>query len=308
MPYEKFEGDLIRPIEKSVKDGDTLLMKSEIRLTGIDTPETRFSRGENTSHYDSLLSLSNPKIKSFLRRISPGLRDYLKPKLENSEESVGLGTNQYECGKKGTKEFNSIVKTVMPGNASNLLIMTSLEVTDRYGRLIGYVNRKKRPKKGEVLVEKPTFESSFNVKVLNSGYAFMYLIYPNLLIEKGKTDHVSTAEILSSAADTGTPDIERPMIKTLRKTFKKAVSSGRGLFASRDAFKSEVKLDPFEFRYLARIFDKEDSNTKGPDRLCADMESRKLYPSDRYFEVRKENRLFFDEGDTKIAKKKYDPV
>ena len=43
MPYEKFEGDLIRPIKDAVKDGDTLLMRSEIRLTGVDTPETRFS-------------------------------------------------------------------------------------------------------------------------------------------------------------------------------------------------------------------------------------------------------------------------
>ena len=34
MPYEKFEGDLIRPIKDAVKDGDTLLMRSEIRLTG----------------------------------------------------------------------------------------------------------------------------------------------------------------------------------------------------------------------------------------------------------------------------------
>src|SRR5215207_2088224 len=149
MPYEKFEGDLIRPIEEAVKDGDTLLMRSEIRLTGVDTPETRFSRGEDTSSYDNLLTLSNPKIKSFLRRISPGLRDYLKPKLESANGSEGLGTNQYKCGKEGTKGFNTIVKSVMGDRASNLIIMTSVEVTDQYGRLLGYINRKKKPKKGE---------------------------------------------------------------------------------------------------------------------------------------------------------------
>ena len=64
MPYENFEGDLIRPVERSVKDGDTLAMKSEIRLVGIDTPETKFSLKE-TAKFDNLIILSNPKIKSF---------------------------------------------------------------------------------------------------------------------------------------------------------------------------------------------------------------------------------------------------
>ena len=76
----------------------------------------------------------------------------------------------------------------------------------------------------------------------------------------------------------------------------------------KDASKSDVFLDPFEFRYLARIFDAWSSNSKGPDRLCADMVSGKLYPADRYFEVPKENRLFFDKKDKKIAQKKYEWV
>lgn len=144
--------------------------------------------------------------------------------------------------------------------------------------------------------------------MLGTGYAFMYLIYPNLLVEKGETDRISMSALIASAADSRTADIERPMIKTVRKTFKKAVSSGRGLFASRDASKSKVTLDPFEFRYLARIFDKQGSSSKGPDRLCADMESGKLYPANRYFEVPRENRLFFNESDKKMAEKRYEPI
>ena len=304
---KKFEGDLIRPIKDAVKDGDTLLMRSEIRLTGVDTPETRFSIRGDTTNYDRLLTLTDPKIKSFLARIGSGLRDYLKPKLEFSNGNVGLGTNQYHWGKEGTREFSSIVEGVMTNRATNLLIMTSVEVTDQYGRLLGYINRKKKPKKGEVLVEKPSFESSLNVKMLGSGYAFMYLIYPNLVIEKGETERISMSTLLATASDTSLIDIERPMIKTVVKTFSKAVSSGRGLFKSKDANKAQVILDPFEFRYLARVFD-ENEKYKGPDRLCADIVSQKLYPADRYFEVAKKNRLFFNKGDEKIAKKKYDPV
>ena len=306
MPYEKFEGDIIRPIENAVKDGDTLLMRSEIRLTGVDTPETRFSKGD-TREYDNLLTLSNPKIKSFLARISPHLRDYLKPKLDLANDELGLGTNQYEWGKEGTRKFDSVVEGVMTNRATNLIIMTSVEVTDQYGRLLGYINRKKKPKRGEVLVEKPTFENSLNIKMLGTGYAFMYLIYPNLVIEKGEPERLSMLALLASASDTSILDIERPMIKTVVKTFSKAVSSGKGLFKSKDANKAQVILDPFEFRYLARIFN-ENEKYKGPDRLCADMVSQKLYPADRYFEVPKKNRLYFNKGDEKMAKKKYDPV
>ena len=63
----------------------------------------------------------------------------------------------------------------MTHNATNLILMTSIEVTDRYGRLIGYVNRKKTEKTGEVLKETLKFENSFNIRMLETGYAFNVL-------------------------------------------------------------------------------------------------------------------------------------
>jgi hypothetical protein len=38
------------------------------------------------------------------------------------------------------------------------------------------------------------------------------------------------------------------------------------------------------------------------------MESGKLYPANRYFEVPRENRLFFNESDKKMAEKRYEPI
>jgi len=49
-----------------------------------------------------------------------------------------------------------------------------------------------------------------------------------------------------------------------------------------------------------RVFD-ENEIYKGTDRLCADMVSQKLYPANRYFEVAKKNRLYFNKGDEKRA-------
>jgi Staphylococcal nuclease homologue len=72
----------------------------------------------------------------------------------------------------------------MTHNATNLILMTSIEVTDRYGRLIGYINRKETEKTGAVLKETLIFENSFNIRMMQTGYAFMYLLYPNLVIEK----------------------------------------------------------------------------------------------------------------------------
>jgi len=99
-----------------------------------------------------------------------------------------------------------------------------------------------------------------------------------------------------------TPDIEKPISKTIVKTFKKAISSGKGLFPTKKSADPKVVLDPFEFRYLGRIFDPTVSS-KSPDRFCADMVSRKLYPSDRYYEVPEENRLFYDKRYKKAALK-----
>jgi endonuclease YncB( thermonuclease family) len=293
MPYENFEGDVIRPIEESVKDGDTLKMMTEIRLVGVDTPETKFALKE-TKKFDTLISLDNPRIKTFLKETKPNLRDYLKPKIENSDGQIG--TNQFDHGKEATTEFTSVVQKIMTHNATNLILMTSIEVTDRYGRLLGYLNRKKTKKTGEILTDTLQFQNSFNMKMLDSGYGFMYLIYPNLIVQENE-----------KIGDHGKLDIEKPIIATIVKTFKNAISSGRGLFPSKNSENPKTIFDPFEFRYLARLFDPK-SSSKGPDRFCADMISGRLYPPHRYFEVPKENRLFFDKKHKKIAVKKYDPV
>jgi hypothetical protein len=131
--YENFEGDLIRPIDDLVKDSDTLAMRSdEIRMVGINTSETEFSLMD-TSKFDSRLSLSNQRLKDFLKETSRPLRDYLKPKIESNDK---IGTYQYEKGMLAKKEFKSLVGKMMNNpNSTNLILMTSIETTDRYGRL-----------------------------------------------------------------------------------------------------------------------------------------------------------------------------
>ena len=132
MLYENFEGDLIRPIDDLVKDSDTLAMRSdEIRMVGINTSETKFSLMD-TSKFDSRLSLSNQRLKDFLKEASKPLRDYLKPKIESNDK---IGTYQYEKGMLAKKEFKSLVGKMMNPNSTNLILMTSIETTDRYGRL-----------------------------------------------------------------------------------------------------------------------------------------------------------------------------
>jgi hypothetical protein len=53
------------------------------------------------------------------------------------------------------------------------------------GRLTDYVNRKKKKTLGEVVTEEVKFQDSFKMKMLATGYAFMYLVvYPNLVVGK----------------------------------------------------------------------------------------------------------------------------
>jgi hypothetical protein len=46
----------------------------------------------------------------------------------------------------------------------------------------GYVNRKKKKTVGEVVTEEVKFQDSFKMKMLATGYAFMYMVYPNLVV------------------------------------------------------------------------------------------------------------------------------
>jgi hypothetical protein len=46
----------------------------------------------------------------------------------------------------------------------------------------GYVNRKKKKTLGEVVTEEVKFQDSFKMKMLATGYAFMYLVYPRLVV------------------------------------------------------------------------------------------------------------------------------
>jgi hypothetical protein len=73
-------------------------------------------------------------------------------------------------------------------------------------------------------------------------------------------------------------------VKATVNTFKKAISFKNDLFSDGSSGDPDVILDPFEFRYLARIFDNS-AGAKRPDRLCADMKTHELYSANRYFEV-----------------------
>ena len=53
MPYEKFEGDLIRPIKDAVKDGDPLLMRDGNQTIGMPSQE-EFEEGEEIGERETL--------------------------------------------------------------------------------------------------------------------------------------------------------------------------------------------------------------------------------------------------------------
>ena len=91
--------------------------------------------------------------------------------------------------------------------------------------MTGYVNRKKKKTLGKVVTEEVVkFQDSFKMKMLATGYAFMYLVYPN---------------------DLTTPDLKRPPVKATVNTFKKAISFKNDLFSDGSSGDPDVILDPF---------------------------------------------------------------
>lgn len=135
--------------------------------------------------------------------------------------------------------------------------LTSIEVFDRYGRLLAYVAPSYTKEERESIV--PAKRPTFNLQMVQDGHATPLLIYPNI----PKPDD----------------------LKLLHDALVKARSKKRGLWASKVPV-----LHASEFRW---IVDTITGKRDGPDRYCGDFSTGKLYPPQRYPAVPLERRIWF---------------
>ncbi len=251
-----------RPIWVSATDGDTPTIQMPIRMLGMDAPELHYAGAIETKpgKYDA-------QMAGFLaqkgKTLFPGLKEHLKTRL-----TAKPCTRQITAGKAAFDHFQDIVrqrldrgigKNGKPLTPRRLFIMVSQDVFDKYGRLLAYVNAAYEKKEREKIP--PAKRPTFNLKMMQDGYAVNLLIYPNI----------------PKPAD----------LKLVQNAVKHARTHENGLWSDK-----ERTLLPYEFRW---VIDTIQGKRQGPDRFCADISTDKLYTPQHYYKVLPENRLFFYE-------------
>ena len=132
--------------EKHCSDGDSCYLTGEFeyvlfRLMGIDAFEI------------CKINIDNLWKSRFLHRLTKSLRNYLWPKL--TEESVNTHKN---LGIQATEYLESILE-------DELNVLFKNQILDRYGRPLCYLLARDK--------------DNYNVRLVQSGWAVPYFIYPN---------------------------------------------------------------------------------------------------------------------------------
>jgi len=224
--------------ERHCSDGDSFYVTGSfentlVRLTGIDAFEVRG------------LSLYHLEKSGFLKRLNKNLREYLEPKL--TTESIRIHKN---LGFQARDYFESILE-------EELVITFEKEVFDRYERALVYLSVKDG-------------ENTYNLKLVETGYALPYFIYPNAVSPRNEDEWNYDA------------------MQKNRDIAVKAKEGNLGIWKYID----DVLL-PMELRFLTR--------RELPAKYCANLENNYLYAPQQYFWVPVLNRLFFYPRDVLVA-------
>lgn len=244
-------------------DGDTPTVQLPIRAASTDAPERHYC-GADDNHPDKFDSDFEHFLNKAGKNLDEELKDYLRPRLRKKACS-----RQIQAGIDAFHHFEQIVDARLARTGKNgkvltprhLFVRVSNETFDRYGRMLAYINAAYEPSElaSIPLEQRP----SFNLQMMQDGYAVSLVIYPNI----------------PKPAD----------LQLVQTAVREARQGKKGLWSD-----GELVLLPYEFRW---IVDTIGGKRDGPDRYCADISNSKLYVPQQYFKVLPEERLFFYEED-----------
>lgn len=240
------------------EDGDTPSLQLAIRLLGIDAPEVHYPGTTKPNTFDKKLQRLLETHRAQFR--SRGLRDYLAPRLADRP-----GTRELLWGECAKEAFEQLAKQQLYRRAGGQMRRRELYLTvgeqmfDQYRRLLAYIAPAERD---------PSKRLTFNLLLLQKGWAVNYLLYPNL----PKPD-----------------DWER-----LQKTVRQARQEEKGFWQDNSL------LLGYEFRFCV---DTLLGKRSGPDKYCVDVTTGVLHPPHEYYQIAPENRLFIHKERLSQAKR-----
>ncbi len=256
-------------------DGDTPYIRMPIRMLGIDTPETSY--GGSAQTVDNKLN----ELKDFLESgnfdawIEPELKNHLLPRIGNNAGT--LHVNQGNSAKEFFKNLLDQRLTKPNGRKRSLFIRAADQHFDHYGRLLAYISPSYT--KQEIANLSLDERKTFNLLLVESGWASTIMIYPNL-----------------------------PKNADLRL----AISGAKNAFERKlGAWGDDNILTAYEYRMCIKLYDA-CKNAKASEgyfikesawvqRYCVDVTNLKIYNPQKYHKIPVYNRLFIWSDDVRNA-------
>ncbi len=268
---------------EAVHDGDTVSVHTKlnfsVRFLAIDTPEISYHLPGNTS----FPSIKNPEWQEFLTNpfaskygpldLDPGLKSYLMDRLgKDKEDRRKAAMNHYDHADTAQKalEGDVIADQKALGKDFEFFLTFAHEVTDRYGRLLAYINRRD---------PSPNRPRDYNLRQLEKGMACPYAIWPNV---GERACYENLMNLILEPGTANTWAMTDRYLKFTRDKVAAARNAKTGIFKASDP----LRLEPFELRYLA--------DRRAPERWVIDLSKNDavLLAPYNYYKVAMEDRLF----------------
>ncbi len=267
----------------AIPDGDTVGLHLEgsgsIRFLGIDTPEKSIdlpgTGGSNLNSAQWEAYLTDPFLPQFgPLDMDADLESHLRARI-----GPGAGINHRLHGDNAEQALIALVQSDIAAlgqtpAAFQFFIAFSFEVFDTYGRFLAFINRNQ----ASATTPSPR-PLSYNERMLESGSALPYFIWPNI-------DPFRSLPLLSSVIEPGTANKvadATPALKRARDFVKQARANGTGVFNPANP----LRFEAFEIRYLGR--------REAPNRAVIDLSKNDdviLRPQNYFSIPNPEDRLF----------------
>ena len=249
-------------------DGDTPYVSISIRMLSIDTPEVHFPGFQEPPTQDENLAQLAAWIGAGKAPVSKGLAEHLHPKLATGK----AGTLQGEQGDRAKDEFEKLLdeKLTKPDGRKRWVFLRAADQHfDGYGRLLAYMAPSYSAEERAAM--SPWERATFNLLMVQSGWAAPFLIYPSI----------------PKYAD----------LVMLQEAAKDAYDNEKGAWAD------PLMLTGYEFRMCVRLYDITKKLVDGQKlssaeryawitRYCVDMTTREIFYPQSYYKVAPYNRIF----------------
>lgn len=259
-----------------VSDGDTPNIRMNVRMLSIDAPETG-TMGLKAGEIDGDFAALARWIGTPASPVGDALVAHLEPRLARPR-AASLHREQGAAAKaEYQRQLDERLRRNTRGKRA-LFVRAADERFDGYGRLLAYVAPSYTSQERESMTRRE--RATFNLTLVESGWAVAFVIYPSI---PGERD-----------------------LPLLVEVAREAVEQRRGAWAD------GLMLTGYEYRMCCRLValmrKVEAGRTVGSaerfgwvDRYCADVSTAQLHGPQDYIAVKPWNRLFLWAKDVRRA-------